>query len=438
MAELQNGMPSFLPSCHPFLPSSHSFLPSCHPFLPSCHPAILQLTMLFSARFPAHLAPNRLAHALHAHRAAGRSILDLTVSNPTRAGFEYPVDLLAPLGDARGLRYAPTPLGAMDARRAVAADFARQGLEVPPERIVLTASTSDAYGTLFKLLANAGDEILIPRPSYPLFDHLTRLDLVDPRPYELEYHGSWSIDFPSLERATTTRTRAVVVVSPNNPTGSCIGRDELDRLAAFCGPRGIAIIADEVFADYELEPGSAAGAGRVAARQDVLSFALGGLSKSIGLPQVKLGWFAVAGPQQHVAAALERIEFVCDSYLPVATPVQLAAAELLARGATVRDQIAARVAANYRHLHAAAAAAPSCRVLCSDGGWYAVIHVPSYEPEEDLVVRLLMTDGVLAHPGYFFDFPDESYLVVGLLAAPADFGEGVGRILRYFARKAGP
>jgi len=392
---------------------------------------------VFSARVPSNLAPNRLTEALRARRAEQRAVVDLTVSNPTQAGFDYPVDLLAPLADARGLRYDPAPLGAMDARRAVAADFARQGLAVSPERIVLTASTSDAYATLFKLLADAGDDVLIPRPSYPLFDHLTRLDLVTARPYDLEFHGSWSIDFPSLERACTSRTRAVLVVSPNNPTGSFISRDELERLAAFCGPREIAIIADEVFADYELEPGSAARAGRVAARHDVLSFSLGGLSKSIGLPQVKLGWVALAGPGHRVAAALERIELVCDSYLSVSTPVQLAAAELLARGASIRTQIAARVAANYRHLHAAAVAAPSCRVLRSDGGWYAVIHVPSFESEEDLVVRLLTTDGVLAHPGYFFDFPNESYLVVSLLAAPADFVDGVGRIFQYFARKAG-
>ena len=392
--------------------------------------------MLFSARFPAHLAPNRLAQVLQAHRAAGRSIVDLTASNPTQAGFDYPVDLLAPLGDARGLRYAPAPLGGMDARRAVAADFARQGIDVPADRVVLTASTSEAYSTLFKLLANADDDVLVPRPSYPLFDALTRLDLVSARPYDLEYHGAWSIDFPSLERACTPRTRAVLVVSPNNPTGSFIGHDELDRLAAFCRPRQIAIIADEVFADYELEPGSAERAGRVAAREDVLSFTLGGLSKSIGLPQAKLGWFAVAGPHAPVAAALERIEFVCDSYLSVATPVQSAASELLTRGATVRAHIAARVVTNYRRLQAAVAAVPSCRVLRADGGWSAVIHVPSFEPEEDLVVRLLTTDGVLVHPGYFFDFPNESYLVLSLLPAPAEFDHGVDLIVRYFAREA--
>jgi hypothetical protein len=386
---------------------------------------------VFSSRIPANLAPNRLTEALQACRAQGRAFIDLTESNPTRAGFDYPVDFLAPLADARGLRYAPSPLGTMDARRAVAADYERQGITAPPERIVLDASTSDGYSLLFKLLANAGDEVLVPRPSYPLFDHLTRLDLVVMRDYDLDVHGSWSIDFASLERAITPRTRAVIVVSPNNPTGSFITADELDRLTAICAPRDIAIIADEVFADYELEPGAASRAGRVATRRDVLSFALGGLSKSVGLPQVKLGWMAVGGPDRLVADALERLELVCDTYLAVSTPVQLAAAELLERGASVRRQIASRVVANYRALQTAVASAPSCRVLPSGGGWYAVLQVPSLESEEDLVLRLL-ADDVLTHPGYFFDFPRESFLIVSLLPPQASFAHGVSRVLRHF------
>jgi alanine-synthesizing transaminase len=386
---------------------------------------------VFSSRIPANLAPNRLTEALRALRARREPLIDLTESNPTRAGFEYPPDLLAPLGEARGLRYAPSPLGAMDARRAVAADYERQGVTVPPERIVLDASTSDSYSLLFKLLANEGDEVLVPRPSYPLFDHLTRLDLVVTRYYDLDVHGSWSIDFASLERAITRRTRAVLVVSPNNPTGSFIAADELDRLAAICAPRDIAIIADEVFADYELEPGAASRAGRVATRRDVLSFALGGLSKSVGLPQVKLGWMAVGGPDRLAAEALERLELVCDTYLAVSTPVQLAAAELLHRGAAVRSQIASRIVANYRALQTAVAGAPSCRVLRSEGGWYAVLQVPSLESEEDLVLRLL-ADGVLTHPGYFFDFPRESFLIVSLLPPEASFADGVSRVLRHF------
>ena len=384
---------------------------------------------MFSSRLPANVHANRLSEALRARR---EPYIDLTLSNPTRADFDYPADLLAPLADARGLRYAPSPFGAIEARRAVAADYARQGLTVPPERCVLTASTSDGYSLIFKLLADAGDEVLVPRPSYPLFDHLTQLDLVVPRPYDLDFDGAWAIDFASLEAALTPRTRAVLIVSPNNPTGSFVTAAELDRLAAICAPRGIAIISDEVFADYELEPGAAARAGRVAARGDVLSFSLGGLSKSAGLPQVKLGWMAVGGPEALAAAALERLELECDTYLAVSTPVQLAAPGLIDRGAGVRAQIAARVAANYRALHAAAAAAPACRARRSDGGWYAVLQVPSFQPEEDLVLRLL-DDGVLTHPGYFFDFPRESFLIVSLLPPEAAMVEGVSRVLRHFA-----
>jgi alanine-synthesizing transaminase len=388
---------------------------------------------MFSDRIPRQLAANRLAAALDVHRSAGRPLVDLTESNPTRAGFVYPTDLLAPLADPRGLSYEPSPLGSIPARRAVSADYERQGIGVPPERIVLTASTSDAYSLLFKLLANAGDEVLVPRPSYPLFDHLLRLDLVTPQPYDLDAHSHWAIDFASVERALNARTRAVLLVSPNNPTGSFVTPADLDRLAALCAPLGVAIIADEVFADYELTPGAASRAGRAAARGGALTFSLGGLSKSIGLPQVKLGWMAVSGPDILVAAALERLELVCDTYLAVATPVQLAAAELLDRGAAVRAQIAARVATNYRELVSAAAAASSCSVLPSDGGWYAVMQVPSFEPEEDLVLRLLQDDGVAVHPGYFFDFPRESFLVVSLLPPAAAFAEGTGRLLRHFA-----
>ena len=386
---------------------------------------------MFSSRLPDNVATNRLTDAVRARRARGEPFIDLTESNPTRAGLDYPADLLAPLADARGLRYAPSPLGAIDARRAVSADYARQGMSVPAERIALTASTSDGYSLLFKLLADAGDDVLVPRPSYPLFDHLTRLDLVVARHYDLDPHGGWAIDFDSLERAITPRTRAVLVVSPNNPTGSFVSMAELDRLAAICAARGLAIIADEVFSDYELEPGAGARAGRAAARTDVLSFALGGLSKSVGLPQVKLGWIAAGGPEPQVTAALERLELICDTYLAVSTPVQLAAPALLERGAAVRAHISTRIRRNYQTLQRAAGAVPSCRVLRSDGGWYAVLQVPSLESEEDLVLRLLAA-GVLAHPGYFFDFSRESFLVVSLLPPEAAFADGISRILRHF------
>jgi aspartate/methionine/tyrosine aminotransferase len=388
---------------------------------------------MFSDRLPHSLAANRLAAAVAEMQERQRSFVDLTESNPTCAGFDYPADLLAPLSGGAARRYAPSPLGMRVARAAIAREYDRHRLNVPPDRIVLTSSTSEAYSWLFKLLTNAGDDVLVPRPSYPLFDHLTRLDLVGTRPYDLDYHGAWSIDFDGVERAMTPRTRAVLLVSPNNPTGSFISRPDLDRLAGLCAARGIALIADEVFADYELAPGAAAAAGRVSARDDVLAFALGGLSKAVGLPQVKLGWMAVSGPDALVDAAMRRVEIIADAYLSVSTPVQVAAAALLERGADVRRQIVARVRANYRALQEAAASAPSCRVLSSDGGWYAVLQVPTLESEDDLVVSLLTRDRVLTHPGYFFDFARESFLIVSLLPPSEVFADGVSRVLRHFS-----
>ena len=390
---------------------------------------------MFSSRTPADLTPNRLAEALKAARTDGRSILDLTESNPTRAGFDYPDDLLRLLADSRGLMYMPSPFGLVEARAAVARDYERRGADVSPSRIALTASTSEAYGCLFKLLADAGDEVLIPRPSYPLFDHLASLDRVTARPYDLDPDAGWRIDFESLEAAVTPRTRAILVVSPNNPTGSFVKSDELERLAALAAAHDLALVADEVFADYELTRGARASAGRVMERRGVLTFSLGGLSKSVGLPQLKLAWIAVGGPARLVRAALERLEIICDTYLSVSTPVQVAAAELLERGASVREQIARRVSTNYQRLLERAARCtltPACRVLASEGGWSAVLELPSLESEEALVLNLLQNEGVLAHPGYFFDFPRESYLVVSLLVSEAQFADGTDRVLRRF------
>jgi len=387
---------------------------------------------MFSSRTPADLSTNHLSELLSAARAEGRSIVDLTESNPTRAGFAYPKDLLRPLGDAGGLTYAPSPFGLVEARAAVSDDYARRGQRVPPQRIALTASTSEAYSCLFKLLANADDEVLVPRPSYPLFDHLARLEQVAVRGYDLDLERGWRIDFDSLERAITARTRAILIVSPNNPTGTFVTAAELERLAEIAESRDLALIADEVFADYELEPDARASAGCVTDRQTGLVFSLGGLSKSVGLPQVKLAWIAVAGAARHVDRALERLELICDTYLSVSTPVQRAAGALLAGGEVVRGQIARRVSANYQRLQQLMAGT-SYRVLTSQGGWYAVLEMPDSESEETVVVELLR-DGVLAHPGYFFDFPREAYLVVSLLPPEPLFADGIDRVRRHVAR----
>jgi aspartate/methionine/tyrosine aminotransferase len=275
---------------------------------------------------------------------------------------------------------------------------------------------------------------LIPQPSYPLFEHLTRLDGVVAMPYRLEYHGRWSIDFSSIERALSPRTRALLLVNPNNPTGNFVTDAELDRLAALCGSRAVAVISDEVFADYELQPPDAGRSrGSLAMRTDVLGFTLGGLSKTIGLPQAKLGWIALSGNSAMVDAALPRLELVCDTYLSVSTPIQLAARELLDRGASVRDQIHARVRANLARCGTLVASHPACTLLHAEAGWCAIVQVPTLAPEEELMLSLLTESHVLTHPGYFFDFPRESFLIVSLLTPEAAFAEGMSRVLQRFA-----
>ena len=381
---------------------------------------------------PASLEANRMSRTLAQMRADGVPILDLTESNPTRAGFRYDPALLAPLGEPRGLLYRPDPLGALDARRAVSEDFARRGLQVHVDRIALTASTSEAYSLLFKLLCDPGDEVLIPQPSYPLFEHLTRLDGVTAVPYRLEYHGRWSIDLSSVEQALSPRTRAVLIVNPNNPTGNFVSAIDLNALAQLCGSRDIAVISDEVFADYELQDECEVARGQLTLRTDVLGFTLGGLSKSIGLPQAKLGWIAVSGDAATCGETMPRLELECDTYLSVATPVQLAARELLERGTPVREQIQQRVRANLATCAALVREVPACGLLHAEGGWYGVIQVPSLQPEEDLVLSLLVDSQVLVHPGYFFDFAKESFLIASLLTPEAAFTTAVSRVLDRF------
>ncbi|MGE5361048.1 MAG: pyridoxal phosphate-dependent aminotransferase [Bacteroidales bacterium] len=349
------------------------------------------------------------------------------MSNPTEVGLDYPARLLAPLADPASLAYAPHPFGLPSARQAAAADFARRGVQVPEGRVVLTASTSEAYSFLFKLLCDPGDAVLVPRPSYPLFDHLTELDAVEARPYALDYHGRWSVDFDSLDRALTPRTRAVLVVSPNNPTGSFLSARDLPRLAAFCAEHRLAVVGDEVFADYAFDGVSAPPS--VLSIDDTLAFGLGGLSKSAGLPQLKLGWIGVSGPDGLVAEALGRLEVICDSYLSVGTPVQRAAGALIADADRMRGQIRARVQRNFATLRRVAADYPSCEALPIEGGWSAVLRVPATTSEEDLVVGLLEDDGVVVYPGFFFDFAHEAFLVASLLPQPEVFEPAVRRVL---------
>ena len=388
--------------------------------------------MIPSSRLPKSLEPNAVARAIDARRRSGAPIVDLTETNPTSAGFTYPKELLQPLADPRGLDYEPQPLGLWPARAAVAADFRRRGVVISADRVALTSSTSEAYALLFKLLCDAGDAVLVPQPSYPLFEHLTQLESIDAIPYALEYHGSWRIDVDSIVRAATDRAKAIMIVSPNNPTGSFLHRDDLKAIGDLAAARGWAIIGDEVFADYPLD--AAPDAAHVLPGADVLTFSLGGLSKSAGLPQLKLGWIGFGGPEADVDRALAAYEIIADTYLSVSTPVQAAAAELIEHGTAIRTQILARVRRNLESLRALAAAHPAAHVLCVEGGWSAVIQVPQIRSEESLVLELLDKDGVLVHPGYFFDFAREAYLVVSLLIDPASFDHGIARVL---ARAAG-
>jgi aspartate/methionine/tyrosine aminotransferase len=382
---------------------------------------------MISSRLPAHREANALARVIQARRRGGAAIVDLTESNPTQVGLSYPDDLLAPLADARALDYEPQPLGLWQARAAVAGDFRRRGIVLSADRVALTSSTSEAYALLFKLLCDAGDEVLVPHPSYPLFEHLTRLESVAAIPYALECHGSWRIDVESVRRRVSGRTRAILIVSPNNPTGSLLHRDDLAELVDIAAAAQTPLIGDEVFADYRLDPAPCAT--HILADGGVLAFSLGGLSKSAGLPQLKLGWIGFGGPSDRVDEVLAAYEIVADTYLSVATPVQAAAADLIERGAAIRSQILARVTRNLDALRKAAAAFPAATVLPVEGGWSAVIQVPSVVTEESLVLALLEHDDVLVHPGYFFDFPREAFVVVSLLVEPANFDRAVPLVL---------
>ena len=383
---------------------------------------------MFSNRLPPYAEANALSRAVEALRVEGVPFADLTESNPTRAQIPYPDDLLASLADPAALRYEPSSFGLAAARRAVAEDQRRRGVTVDPAHVVLTASTSEAYSWLFKLLCNYGDSVLVPRPSYPLFDHLTALEGVRVRPYAIEYHGQWEIDMESLAAAPPD-VRALLVVSPNNPTGSFMSAEEFQQVVTLSRQRQWALIVDEVFADYPLD--ASRPLTDIAVRSDVLCFTLAGLSKTVGLPQLKLGWCIAGGPAAERDAALAALEVIADSYLSVGTPVQVAAHSLLSAGISVRASIQARIRSNLSALRALAAEFPASEVLRVDGGWSAVLRVPSTRGEESLVLDLLRAERVLVHPGYFFDFPREAYLVVSLLPPEESFAAAVARLLRF-------
>ncbi|MHB0971174.1 MAG: pyridoxal phosphate-dependent aminotransferase [Thermoanaerobaculia bacterium] len=390
---------------------------------------------MFSHRTAWDAPENRLTRAIAARRAHGAEILDLTESNPTRAGIEYPFDTMERLlvGAARA-PYIPDPCGIERARNALAASLSSADDRVPPVDLVITASTSEAYGFLFKLLCDPGDAVLTAVPSYPLFEHLAALESVELHHFPLELHRRWEINIHDVERAITARTRAIVLVHPNNPTGSYVSDGEWRAIAELAADRGLAVISDEVFFDYPLD-GSVDRAPSIARSKSVLTFSLGGLSKSAGLPHWKLGWIRVGGPEEAKCSALQGLELIADSYLSVATPVQVALPAILESVApAVRGAILERTRANLRVLEAAVAGTPSVCVVAPEGGWSAVLRIPRIASDETVVLDLLDRDGVLVHPGYFFDFPSEGFLVLSLLTPPDVFAEGVRRVVAAPAR----
>src|SRR6266851_1302335 len=384
---------------------------------------------MFAQRTNWNLTPNRLSQALAAHRAAGKPLLDLTISNPTECGFSYDgPGILEALSNPAAL-YEPNAKGLEPARRAVAAYYAARDDDVSPEDIFLTTSTSEAYSYVFRSLCNPGDELLIPEPSYPLFNFLAEIQDVKLVRYPLLYDHGWQSDFHSLEQAITPRTRGVIVVHPNNPTGHFTRRAEMSKLNAICSAREIAIIADEVFLDFSLEENRSES---FAANQGALTFTLSGLSKISGLPQMKAAWVVVSGPQEWKREALARLEVIADTYLSMNAPVQLALPTLLEQRHAFQKQLMSRVRRNLAELDRQLVGQKACTRLTVEGGWYALLRVPATRSDEDLAIELLTTKGVYVHPGHFYDFPSDGYLVLSLITAEADFSRGLAESLVLF------
>jgi aspartate/methionine/tyrosine aminotransferase len=384
---------------------------------------------MFSHRTDWKLTPNRFTEAQQQLRATGQEILNLTVSNPTRAALNYDEEaIMQALIQPAALEYDPQPKGLLSARKAVTDYYRKQHEEfdIDPESVVLTTSTSEGYSYVFRLLCNPDDEILVPKPSYPLFEFLAGLQDVKLVSYPLLYDHGWQIDFPSLYKARNHRTRAVVVVHPNNPTGSYVSSTERDELNSFCREYELSLIVDEVFLDYAHD-----GAMRqtFATNNSVLSFTLSGLSKISGLPQMKVAWIVTSGPESKVNGALARLEIIADTYLSMNAPLQLATAALLEQRKHIQPLLLDRIRANLEELDRRLAKQSTCQRLAAEGGWYAVLRVPATQSDEELAIDILRKVNVLVHPGHFYDFPQDGYLVVSLITPPEDFHEGIGYVL---------
>jgi alanine-synthesizing transaminase len=391
---------------------------------------------MFASRTNWRLDPNRFTQALEEHRRSGKELSDLTVSNPTACDFTYPAqEIVAALADRRVIEYRPESKGLLEAREGVSdyyrgrTGFSGSGGRVNPERILLTSGTSEGYSHIFRLLCEADDEVLVPAPSYPLLEFLG--DLADIRlvPYPLVYDHGWQIDFTSLRAALTPCSRAVLVVHPNNPTGSFVKRREAAELAEICAARDLAIVADEVFLDYAdgSEP-----AQTFSFHDAALTFTLSGLSKISLLPQMKVAWMVVSGPRALVQTAVERLEIIADTYLSPSTPVQLAMPKFLALRQDLQAQLLRRISTNVAVLDGVLRESRLLTRLEREGGWYAVLRVPVTGPDEDLAVALLERCSVLVHPGHFFNFRQDGFLVLSLITPEMQFREGVRRMRKFF------
>jgi alanine-synthesizing transaminase len=391
---------------------------------------------MFSKRTNWNLEENAYTLALRRHREAGERILDLTASNPTTCGFQYDeAAILEALRDPAALRYEPEPKGMLAARAAVARYYKEKAGEVDPERLILTTGTSEAYSFLFRLLCEPGDEVLIAHPSYPLFEFLAEIQDVKLRPFPIVYDHGWQVDFHGLQSEIGARTKAIVVVHPNNPTGHFVSTKEAEQLNAICAKHELALIVDEVFLDYELK---AAGAHKKrhgtfarngAADWAALTFVLSGLSKIAALPQMKLGWIAAGGPAALVRESMARLEVIADTYLSMNAPLQRALPTLLAQRGAMQKQIVGRVEGNLAKLDEELARQRSVSRLEVEGGWYAVLRVPAVQSDEELAIRLLEARGVLVHPGHFYNFAERGYLVISLLTPSGEFAEGTRALL---------
>ena len=385
---------------------------------------------MFSSRFTWSMTTNSLSHVLEAQQAAGVKIIDLTQSNPTQASFQYSdTQILKAFSQPQSLLYEPASQGLLVAREAIGRYYQSRGLQTEPQNICLTASTSEGYAWLFKLLANPGDEVLIPQPGYPLFDFLTALESVKMIPYRLKYDAStgWQIDLERLAASVSTKTIAIVVVNPNNPTGSYLKESELKFFTQLCQEHGLALISDEVFSDYE-NNAPATAVPSLVMHQEILTFVLSGLSKISALPQMKLGWIHMNGPQSLCEEAKERLDFIADAYLSVGTPVQHAAASLLDFRHDIQSQIQARIKSNEEFLRRIAKNL-RCEILRREAGWYAVIQLPEEVNEEQWVMDLLNEESVFVHPGYFYDFSQGNHIVISLLTQCDTFRNGVTKIM---------